>query len=240
MSKYFAPFPLLQYSFGTGEDPVLFQNISTYIDLVDQVKDDVTYYETMQIEEYERPDTLSYKLYGTTDYYWTFYLLNDSIREGGWPLSSADLQAKALIDYPNRVITTTSDISSTFLPNETIIGLATGSTGKILKRYLDLGQIVVNSPDNFGVNELIRTSTDAITTVAVYRETAQYNSVHHYEDTNGNWVDINPFTQNVSGLIPVTYLDRMIERNEQLKTIKVLNERVAPQIASGFKKALLS
>jgi len=240
MSKYFAPFPLLQYSFGTGEDPVLFQNISTYIDLVDQIKDDISYYQTMQIEEYERPDTLSYKLYGTTDYYWTFYLLNDDIREGGWPLSSADLQDKALVDYPNRVITTTSDISSTFLPNETIIGLASGSTGKILKRYLDLGQIVVNSPNNFGVNELIRTSTDAITTVAVYRETAQYNSVHHYEDTNGNWVDINPFTQNVSGLIPVTYLDRMIERNEQLKTIKVLNKRVAPQIASGFKKALLS
>jgi hypothetical protein len=240
MSKYFAPFPLLQYSFGTGEDPVLFQNISTYIDLVDQIKDDISYYQTMQIEEYERPDTLSYKLYGTTDYYWTFYLLNDDIRDGGWPLSSADLQDKALVDYPNRVITTTNDISSTFLPNETIIGLASGSTGKILKRYLDLGQIVVNSPNNFGVNELIRTSTDAITTVAVYRETAQYNSVHHYEDTNGNWVDINPFTQNVSGLIPVTYLDRMIERNEQLKTIKVLNKRVAPQIASGFKKALLS
>jgi len=240
MSKYFAPFPLLQYSFGTGEDPVLFQNISTYIDLVDQIKDDISYYQTMQIEEYERPDTLSYKLYGTTDYYWTFYLLNDDIREGGWPLSGADLQAKALVDYPNRVITTTGDISSTFLPNETIIGLASGSTGKILKRYLDLGQIVVNSPNNFGVNELIRTSTDAITTVSVYGETAQYNSVHHYEDTNGNWVDINPFTQSVSGLIPVTYLDRMIERNEQLKTIKVLNKRVAPQIASGFKKALLS
>jgi len=240
MSKYFAPFPLLQYRFGTNEDPVLFQNISTYIDLVDQIKDDISYYQTMQIEEYERPDTLSYKLYGTTDYYWTFYLLNDDIREGGWPLSGADLQAKALVDYPNRVITTTGDISSTFLPNETIIGLASASTGKILKRYLDLGQIVVNSPNNFGVNELIRTSTDAITTVSVYGETAQYNSVHHYEDTNGNWVDINPFTQSVSGLIPVTYLDRMIERNEQLKTIKVLNKRVAPQIASGFKKALLS
>ena len=240
MSKYFASFPLLQYRFGTNEDPVLFQNISTYIDLVDQIKDDISYYQTMQIEEYERPDTLSYKLYGTTDYYWTFYLLNDSIREGGWPLSGADLQAKALIDYPNRVITTTSDISSTFLPNETLIGLTSTSTGKILKRYLDLGQIVVNSPNNFGVNELIRTSTDEITTVSVYTETAQHNSVHHYEDANGNWVDINPFTQSVSGLLSVTYLDRMIERNEQLKTIKVLNKRVAPQIASGFKKALLS
>jgi len=240
MSRYFAPFPLLQYSFGTNEDPVLFQNISTYIDLVDQIKDDISYYQTMQIEEYERPDTLSYKLYGTTDYYWTFYLLNDGIREGGWPLSGADLQAKALIDYPNRVITTRDDISAIFLPNETVIGLASGSTGKILKRYLDLGQIVINSPDNFGVNELIRTSTDEITTVSVYRETAQYNSVHHYENANGEWVDINPFTQNVSGLTPITYLDRMITRNDQLKTIKVLNKRVAPQIAAGFKKALLS
>lgn len=240
MSRYFAPFPILQYRFGTNEDPVLFQNLSAYIDLVDQVKDDISYYQTIQIEEYERPDTLSYKLYGTTDFYWTFYLLNDDIREGGWPLSGADLQAKALIDYPNRVITTTDDISSTFLPNETVIGISSGSTGKILKRYLDLGQIVVNSPDNYGVGELIRTSTDNITTVSVYRETAQYNSIHHYENTSGEWTDINPRTQNVSGLIPVTYLDRMISRNEELKNIKVLKKEVAPQIAANFKKALLS
>jgi Base plate wedge protein 53 len=240
MSKYFAPFPLLKYSFGSAEAPVLFQNISAYIDLVDQIKDDVSYYQTMQIEEYERPDTLSYKLYGTTDFYWTFYLLNDDIREGGWPLSGADLQAKALIDYPNRVITTTNDISSTFLPGETLIGVTSGSTGKILKRYLNLGQIVVSSPDNYGVGELVRTSTDEITTATVYRETAQYNSVHHYENSDGEWVDINPYTQNVSGLIPVTYLDRMIARNEELKTIKVLKKEVAPQISANFKKALLS
>ena len=240
MSRYFAPFPILQYRFGTNEDPVLFQNLSAYIDLVDQIKDDISYYQTIQIEEYERPDTLSYKLYGTTEFYWTFYLLNDDIREGGWPLSGADLQAKALIDYPNRVITTTNDISSTFLPNETVIGISSGSTGKILKRYLNLGQIVVKSPDNYGVGELIRTSTDNITTVSVYKETAQYNSVHHYENTSGEWVDINPYTQNVSGLIPITYLDRMILRNEELKNIKVLKKEVAPQIASNFKKALLS
>jgi hypothetical protein len=89
------------------------------------------------------------------------------------------------------------------------------------------------------VNELIRTSTDEITTVRVYKESAQYNSVHHYENTAGEWVDINPRTQNVSGLIPITYLDRMIQRNEELKTIRVLKKEVAPQIASNFKKALM-
>ena len=240
MSKYFAPFPLLKYRFGTNEDPVLFQNLSAYIDLIDQVKDDISYYETIQIEEYERPDTLSYKLYGSTDFYWTFYLLNDDIREGGWPLSGADLQAKALVDYPNRVITTKDDISSIFLPNETVIGLTSNSVGTIHKRYLDLGQLVIKYSGNYNVNELIRTSTDNITTVTVYKETAQYNSVHHYENTDGEWVDINPHTQNVSGLIPITYLDRMILRNEELKAIKILKRDVAPQIISNFKKAMLA
>lgn len=239
MSSYFKSFPIITYKFGSNEDPVLFQNISAYIDLVDQIKDDVSYYQTMQIEEYERPDTLSYKLYNTTEYYWTFYLLNDDIRESGWPLSNADLRDRALIDYPNRVITTTGDISNSFLPGETVIGLTSGSTGKVIKRYIDLGQIVVHSTNNFNVGELIRTQNDEITTVSVYRETAQYNSVHHYEDSDGTWVDINPFTQNTAGTIPITYLDRMIARNEELKIIKVLKKEVAPQIASNFKRALL-
>jgi len=62
MSNFFKSFPIIRYSFGDAEDPVIFQNIGTYIDLVDQIKDDAAYYTTTNIEEYERPDTLSYKI----------------------------------------------------------------------------------------------------------------------------------------------------------------------------------
>jgi hypothetical protein len=238
MSSYFRPFPIISYSFGSGEDPVIFQNISAYIDIIDQLKDDASYYQLMQIEEYERPDTLSQKLYGTTEYYWTFFLLNDDLKESGWPLSNVDLRAKAIRDYPNRVVTTTADISNILLPGETAVGVTSSSTGKILKKYHNLGQLVIASPNNFNVGELIRTTTDLITFVPVVSEVVQYNSVHHYENSQGEWVDINPFNPITTNLIPITYLDRMITKNDQLKSIKVLKREVAPQIATNFKKAL--
>lgn len=245
MSNFFKSFPIIRYSFGDAEDPVIFQNIGTYIDLVDQIKDDAAFYTTTNIEEYERPDTLSYKLYRTTEYYWTFYLLNDKIRECGWPITSKQLYENASKYYPNRVITTTGDINGTvddptpFVVGATVQGLVSGTTGKILKRYPDLGQLVIGTTNNFNVGESVRVVGNSVTSIIVHSEAAQYNSVHHYENALGQWVDINPSTQSVSGLTPITYLDRLIEQNTELKEIKVLKDTVAPQIASNFRKSLL-
>lgn len=245
MANYFQSFPIINYRFGDNEDPVIFQNLGAYVDLVDQLKDDASYYTTTFIEEYERPDTLSFKLYDTTDYYWTFYLLNDKLREQGWPLTSKEIQDNAPVYYPHRTITTTSDICGTyeeptpFVVGASVQGLVSGSTGKIVKRYPDLGQIIVASPNNFGVGESVRVVGGDTTSIIVTAEAAQYNSVHHYETTTGAWADINPRTQSVSGLIPITYLERLISQNEELREIKIFKKNVVSQVASNFRKSLL-
>jgi hypothetical protein len=240
MSKYFESFPLLSYNFGDNENPSLFQNLTSYVDIVDGVKDDIAFYEKMTIEEYERPDTLSFKLYGTTDYYWTFFLLNDDLKRSGWPLSNRDLLIKAKTDYPNQVITTEDTINNIFLPNDNVIGLVSGSTGTVVKRYLDLGQIVISNNGNFKVDERIRSAADDFTYITSLRVTDQHLSVHHYEDANGNWIDIDPNDQIISsGTIPITYYDRMVQTNNNLKNIKILKREVAPQIAANFKRSLL-
>ena len=240
MSKYFESFPLLSYNFGDNENPSLFQNLTSYVDIVDGVKDDIAFYEKMTIEEYERPDTLSFKLYGTTDYYWTFFLLNDDLKRSGWPLSNRDLLIKAKTDYPNQVITTEDTINNIFLPNDNVTGLVGGATGTVVKRYLDLGQIVISNNGNFKVNERIRSAADDFTYITSLRVTDQYLSVHHYEDANGNWIDIDPNDQIISsGTIPITYYDRMVQTNNNLKNIKILKREVAPQIAANFKRSLL-
>tara|TARA_B110000503_G_scaffold18111_1_gene26485 strand:- start:1603 stop:2343 length:741 start_codon:yes stop_codon:yes gene_type:complete len=246
MSKFFQSYPYVNYNFGNNENPVFFQNLTTYVDMVDAIKDDTSFYEKMHIEEYERPDTLSYKLYGTTDYYWTFFLLNDDIRLSGWPLSNKDLVAKAKLDYPHQVITTEDLIGDIFLPGELVTGIVTNSNGIVIKRYIDLGQIIIDTNEAFGAEtygtgERIRTEKDGFTYVTALSTTAQYNSVHHYEDAAGNWVDINPHNQIISaGTIPITYLDRMFSFNDELKQIKILKPDVAAQVASNFKRSLLS
>ena len=57
---------------------------------------------------------------------------------------------------------------------------------------------------------------------------------------NGNWIDIDPNDQIISsGTIPITYYDRMVQTNNNLKNIKILKREVAPQIAANFKRSLL-
>ena len=63
--------------FGNETDASLIQDLTVYVDIVDQLKDDTTSYGTYDILDGDRPDQVSFKLYGTPNYHWTFYYLND-------------------------------------------------------------------------------------------------------------------------------------------------------------------
>lgn len=424
---FFRNFPRLNYKFGDEITTSLFQNLSVYVDLIDQIADDGSFYQTYTILDGDRPDVVSQKLYGSTDYYWTFYLLNESIRLQGWPLSVQELYENSRIYYPNIVITTEADLSTKFKTGHTILQgtiLDPAAKGVIVERNLNLGQLVVRplievrsinitnggsgyieaplvtisggagtgatasstivngsvtsiniitagsgyeSPptvtiadpkvvdynavatkidgivngdiisgpyysfltttvsgfargdvDNSGgltaqdanllrlfsanplnvtpeINNKITTilrpailsnagivpdfvpggvpgvTATAVATLSTNTFTAnqsiltnlgeqnnlqwrfedvtfatiksvvnQYDSIHHYEDTDGEWVDIDPYDQDVStsGKIPVTVFERLQLENDNLKTIKVLKPNVAAQVFSEFQKVL--
>lgn len=54
---------------------------------------DISNYQYIRINDGERPDQLSNRLYYTPAYYWTFFLFNDFLRSGlsSWPLSDQEL-----------------------------------------------------------------------------------------------------------------------------------------------------
>lgn len=143
---FFRNFPRLNYKFGDEITTALFQNISIYIDLIDQIANDGSFYQTYTILDGDRPDVVSQKLYGTPDYYWTFYLLNENIRVQGWPLTVQEVFENSRIYYPNIVITTEADVSTRFKVGGTVIqGSVANPTakGEIVERNLNLGQLVV-------------------------------------------------------------------------------------------------
>lgn len=106
MSNYFQDFPVVDYRFGDEESFTKFQHIGTAVDVLDQVKQYKVYYETYEIQNGERPEILSYKLYEDVNFYWTFYLLNDHLRQSGWPLRDAAVWEYVQIYYPNSVVVT--------------------------------------------------------------------------------------------------------------------------------------
>jgi hypothetical protein len=106
MSNYFENFPVVDYRFGNEKTLTQFQHIGTAVDILEQVRKYEVYYINIEIQNGERPDQLSYRLYETPNYYWTFFLLNDHLRTNGWPIRDADVWPKAQEYYPNTVIQT--------------------------------------------------------------------------------------------------------------------------------------
>ena len=133
-TKYFKNFGIVGYKFGDAESPVLFDNLAQYVDIIDGLKDNISFYNKYTIVSGERPDTLSYKLYGTVEYYWTFFLMNDHLRISGWPVPTSDLLNQAKSKYPYRMATTNADLSESFPVGAIVTGQTSGTIGRISKK----------------------------------------------------------------------------------------------------------
>lgn len=148
--SFFRNFPLINYQFGDETTNTVFQNLTAYIDLIDQVSDDASFYENYYIKDFTRPDVLSYELYGTTDLYWTFYLLNPKLRKQGWPLNSSEVLDYAKEAYPNAAIITDEPMWGEFYIGDVIADrtnideFGTTYKAKIIEKNYDLGQLIVS------------------------------------------------------------------------------------------------
>ena len=243
---YFRNFPRTLYKFGNELTNDLFQNIAIYADVVDQVRDQVTLYENYYIKPDERPDQVSFNLYNTSDYHWTFYLMNPELRESGWPISNEKAFELAKRRYNTTVLTTLNFIYDKFKVGQSISGSTSGGTGTIVHRDLQLGQIWIKETQTFINGEQI-TSTNSSGTVEqiiLNSSTVQYNAIHHYENSDGEYVDIgiDPSTGNylaAGGLVtPVTWLERLNKQNEDLKQIRVIKPSIIESVSQSFKEAV--
>jgi len=246
---YFQRFPFVNYNFGDNEANTIFPNISAYVDIIDEVKDEVAFYEKYTILDGDRPDVVSQKLYDTPDYHWTFFYMNDGLRESGWPLSERELRALVKKRYPHRTVTTQSNIASNFLPGDFVLGKTSGTTGRVVERNLDLGQIVIASDqneaglnNNFGQTEQIAAGTtaeeQAVNTATLISESQQFNAPLYYKNTSGDIVDIDPYNQTTSELVPTTVMEDNINFNDRLKDITIIKPSVVVSVVSEYFKLL--
>lgn len=246
---YFQRFPFVNYNFGDNEANTIFPNISAYVDIIDEVKDEVAFYEKYTILDGDRPDVVSQKLYDTPDYHWTFFYMNDGLRESGWPLSERELRALVKKRYPHRTVTTQSNIASNFLPGDFVLGKTSGTTGRVVERNLDLGQIVIASDqneaglnNNFGQTEQIVAGTtaeeQAANTATLISESQQFNAPLYYKNSSGDIVDIDPYNQTTSGLVPTTVMEDNINFNDRLKDITIIKPSVVVSVISEYFKLL--
>ena len=239
---YFNEFQNVSYRFGDEVDQSVFQNLSIFADLIDGIKNDITFLNSFTIQEGFRPDQVSQILYGTPVHYWTFYLLNDDIRQQGWPLIRHEFEEYIKRAFPNTTLTTLDpDLPIKFKVGQTVSGSTSGVTGKIIKRNIDLGQIIIEGNVGFresGENVSSTNSSGDAESLTIVSSSKEYLSASHYVDGNNKIVDID-FTVGPGALITEkTHQDVYFTVNENLRQITVIRPELISTLSSSFKKAI--
>lgn len=231
MSQYFSYFPLINYNvFFDGQTSEL-TDIFRVVKVKKLFKDDVTYYTYYNIQDGERPDVVSTKLYGSAEYFWTFFMVNDNLVNihTDWPLSTSDLDHLIDKKYAGYVLTTNQDISTKFVKNNIITGLVSGATARLVDKDPDLGLIKIQPiSGTFVPNEIIRDSlTNEFTTIS--NQVLFRDAIHHYEDANGDYV-----VKGTTGATPISNAEYEFAKNDTKTQIKIIRPQYVQTISDQF------
>ena len=150
---FFKKFPLVDFDIkkdGTVQQMVdIFRSVRP----VEEFLDDPATYSFYEIRNGERPDIVSTRLYGSPEFYWTFFVINEFLHDGyrAWPMSEEDLLEYLKTEYAGFAITTqptfvteqADSIAGKFALGEVITGNRSGAQGRLVKKNVDMNQLIV-------------------------------------------------------------------------------------------------
>lgn len=99
---YFDKLPILRYdSLGDGVKKLV-PDIFVRVKARDKVKNNVSLLDKYDVDEGDSPETVAYKVYGSTEYFWVVCMMNDVVnRFHDWPLSYTQFEEFIKDKYEN-------------------------------------------------------------------------------------------------------------------------------------------
>lgn len=194
---YFKKFPELVY-----QDKAL-TNILVKVEAINIFKN-LTFLENYYIKDEDTPESLSYNLYNTVDYSWTFLFINEMFnREYDWPLTRQKFDELMQTKYSNSCVFI-SDSSINF------------SFSKVKK---------IN---NFFVKSYDRDINKFVLNQKVFPSQLNQTSSLFLYDENGDKINLNPITNNNFRIVyeEAFSLHSFIEDKEIINSRKNVNQSI--------------
>ena len=221
--SYFKQFPQLNYDFDRNGVKQKVVDIYRAARPLAAFLDDLNAYTFYDIKNGERPDIVSQRLYGTTQYYWTFFIMNDFLHDGlsAWPMSQEKLHKYMAEEFAGTVITTNptvkesgdigvildqeNSLSGRFELGETLTGTNSGASGTLIKKNIDMNQLVLqdvtgsfigsSAPGPSNATESItgNKSEDSVNTYDVYKYLDAPHSYYRNDDPEKRVVSLDTF-----------------------------------------------
>ena len=215
------------------------KNLTAKAIFSDELINNAGFYQTIEVIDGERPDHLSQRLYGNSNYHWTFLLLNPQIKNiwDDWPMGASQLIEYCTNKYQYLAADTDTDLNNKFQIGETITGGVSGATGIVKEVHVNMGYIVIEkTAGTFTITgETIQGLTSTDSAVDNFIKSQAY-APHHHVDSSGNWVK-----RAASGTTAYSYIDyesAITEQNRQIKAIKPTSiQTVANQFADVMSES---
>lgn len=251
---YFKYFPKTQYDF-LGDGTKTAVDITKFSRLGSQLLDNVVYYSYYNIQDDERPDHVSQKLYGSTDYYWTFFLLNKDLKNiyDDWPRSSQRFDDYINNKYPYYACMTNDDLavapvnlsdtgsSLFFISDETADVVefidtngASVATGLLKSKHPSYGYVVVDvlTGDTSQAVSLYQDSTgDSIDLTSVI---PQYQAPKYWVNRGNGKITL----KRTAGVEAYTYYEWESDENIRKSSIKVIKPEFIGEVMREFKREM--
>lgn len=235
--SYFDKFPSSLYTFANGEQGVM-QNLSVYAEVLDEVKTNSAFYKDYYIRNGDRPDNVAFTLYENPTLHWTLFMMNDHLREQGWPLDYVEIVEKAKKDFPYITLTTEESIIEDFAVGSTVTGNTSAAKGTIVSRDLDLGQVVIETTNqySFQADELLN-AQDTFEQLQLVAAEEQYLAAHHYLQDGEIYTNKLDLVDDDT-YVEVTNLEFYIQENDKLRQIVVLKPSSVNKVVQMFRKSI--
>tara|TARA_B100001057_G_C22814066_1_gene936626 strand:- start:760 stop:1296 length:537 start_codon:yes stop_codon:yes gene_type:complete len=99
---YFAQFPKLQYDMKADGNVNVVPDIFRRIKLKDKIRDNLVILDKYDLTDGEKPEDVSFKIYGSVDYYWVVLLINGIVdRYYDWPMGFQEFEEYINDKYEN-------------------------------------------------------------------------------------------------------------------------------------------
>ena len=211
---FFRQFPKTVYDFQDNGIDTKIVDLFRFVKVNDAYLDDLSIYTYYQIQNGDRPDVVSNSLYGTPEYYWTFFVINEQLKTGlsGWPMSSSEFNEYMDEEYAgiaieaHPYITTNNETgqtihwnslaggnaasSATFLVGEQVHGSISGASAYVVSKDTQLSQLVLRDVEGTFLNDGNEVLVGEVSSaqVGIGKWYPHRDAPHHFEDSSGNIV----------------------------------------------------
>jgi len=215
---------------GSGNVDIL-KNLTARAKVSDELLNSGGFYQTITVQDGERPDILSKRLYNNETFHWTFLLLNPQIKNiwDDWPMSSAQLLDYVTNKYQYLAADTDDDLNNKFILGETVQGSVSGALGTIKEIHVNLGYVTIDlTSGTFNETGETINGINSQDSIACNFIKSQAYAPHHHRNTAG----VRVRRSNVT--VPYTLLDYETAITEQNRQIKVVKPEHINTVAQAF------